>query len=77
MVEEITQVVDDGAEAHTLDGLALGAAKVRAEDDLGLAAESVLDGGKGLADAGIVADGAVLKRDVEVDADEDALVGEV
>ena len=37
-------------------------------------AERVLDGGQGLADAGVVGDDAVLQRDVEVDADEHALV---
>ena len=77
VVEQDAQVVDDGAQAHGLDGLALGAAEVRAEDDLGLVAESVLDGGEGLADAGVVGDDAVLEGDVEVDADEDALVGEI
>ena len=77
VVEEAAEVVDEGAEAHGLDGLALGAAEVRAEDDLGLVAEGVLDGGEGLADAGVVGDDAVLEGDVEVDADEDALVGEV
>ncbi len=77
VVEQDAEVVDDGAEAHGGDGLALGAAEVRAEDDLGLVAERVLDGGEGLADAGVVGDDAVLERDVEVDADEDALVGEI
>ena len=75
VVEEFTEAVDDGAEAHRGDGLALGAAEVGAEDDAGLVAEGVLDGGDGLADAGVVEDlGAVLgKGNVEVDADEDAL----
>ena len=78
VVEELAEAVDDGAKAHGVDGLALGAAEVRAEDDLGFAAERVLDGGDGFADAGVVGDGAVLgEGDVEVDADEDALVGEV
>jgi hypothetical protein len=54
VVEEVAEVIDDGAKAHGLDGLALGAAEVRGEDDLGLVAEGVLDGGKGLADAGVV-----------------------
>jgi hypothetical protein len=49
------------------------------ENDFGFAAESVLDGRKGLADASVVGDGfAVLReRDVEVDTDENALVGEI
>ena len=48
-------------------------------DDFGLAAESVLDGGDGLADARVVGDLEAVfgERHVEVDADEDALVGEV
>jgi hypothetical protein len=77
VVEQATKVSDEGAKTHGLDGLSLGAAEVGAEDDLGLVAESVLDGGKSLADAGVICDDAVLKRDVEVDTDEDALVGEV
>ena len=77
VVEEAAKVIDEGAEAHGVDGFALGAAEVRAEDDLGLVAEGVLDGGEGLADAGVVGDDAVLEGDVEVDADEDALVGEI
>jgi hypothetical protein len=77
VVEEMTEVVDDGAETHGGDGLAFGAAEMRAEDDFGVAAEGVLDGGEGLADASVVGDLAVFEGDVEVDSDEDALVGEV
>jgi len=79
VVEELAEAVDDGPEAHGGDGFALGAAEVRAEDDLGLVAEGVLDGGDGLADAGVVEDLAAVrgKGDVEVDADKDALMGEV
>ena len=77
VVEEVTKMVHDGAEAHGGDGLALGAAEVRAEDDFGVAAERVLDGGESLADAGVVGDLAIFEGDVEVDSDEDALVGEV
>ena len=77
VIEQAAKMGDEGAEAHGLDRLALGAAEVRAEDDLGLVAESVLDGGEGLADAGVVGDDAVLERNVEIDADEDALVGEI
>src|SRR5580704_3095317 len=75
VIEEGAEVIDDGAKAHGGDGLAFGAAEMGAEDDLGFAAESVLDGGEGLADAGVVCDDAVLERDVEVDANENALVG--
>ena len=73
----LAQAGDQRAQAHGLDRLALGAAEVRAEDDLGLVAQRVLDGGKGLADAGVVGDDAVLEGDVEVDADEHALVGKI
>jgi hypothetical protein len=37
-------------------GLPLGRPRCEAEDDLGFVAEGVLDGGKGLADAGVVGD---------------------
>ena len=79
LIEELAEAIDDRAEAHGSDGLALGTAEVGAEDDFGLVAEGVLDGGDGLADAGVVEDlGAVLgEGNVEVDADEDALAVEV
>jgi hypothetical protein len=77
VVEQTTKVGDEGAEAHGLDGLALGTAEMRTEDHLRFVAESVFDGGEGFADAGVVGDDAVLERDVEIDADEDALVGKV
>jgi hypothetical protein len=77
VVEQATKMGDKGSEAHGVDGLALRAAEVRAEDHLGLVAESVLDGGESFANAGVVGDDAVFEGDVEVNADEDALVGEV
>jgi hypothetical protein len=77
VVEQAAKVCDKGAKAHGRDGLALGTTEVRAEDDLGLVAESVLDGGKGFADTCVVGDDAVLERDVKIDADEHALIGEV
>jgi hypothetical protein len=77
VVEQAAEVIDKGAQAHGFNGLALGAAEVGAEDDFGLVAESILDGGEGLADAGVVGDDAVLEGNVEVDADEDSLVGQV
>ena len=77
VVEECAEAVDDGAEAHALDGLAFGTAQVRGEDDLGLVAEGVLDGGDGLADARVVGDDAVFEGNVEVDTDEDAFVFEI
>ena len=77
MVEQGAEVIDEGAKAHGGHGLALGTAEVRAENDLGLVAERVLNGGQCLANARVVGDDAVFEGNVEVDADEDALVGEV
>ena len=77
VVEELAEAVDDGAKAHGGDDFALGPAEVRGDDDAGLAAEGVLNGGNGLADAGVVENHALLgERHVEVGADEDALVGQ-
>ena len=55
--------------------LAVGPAEVRAEDDAGLALDEVADGRQHRGDARVVGDLAVRlrQRDVEVDADEDAL----
>ena len=51
---------------------------MRGKDDLRFVAQRVLDGRKGLADAGVVENGAFGgQRNVEVDADKDALVGEI
>jgi hypothetical protein len=78
VVEEHTQPRGDGLEAHGVDVLALRPPKVRGENDLGLAAERVLDSGDGLADASVVGDGAIFgERHVEVDTDEDTLAGEI
>ena len=60
-----------------LGAVALGAAEVAHEDDLGALVLEVLDGGDGGADAGVVGDDAVLQGDVEVDAHEDALARDV
>ncbi len=78
-IEEHAQSVDDGAKARTWDGLALGAAEMRGEDELGLVAEGVLDGGEGRADAVVVGDfrTVVAEGHVEVNAHEDPLVLEI
>src|SRR5260370_20101655 len=55
-------------------GLAFGPARVRGEDEGGSVTQSVLDAGKGFADARVVHDAAVVERDVEVDAHEDAMI---
>ena len=77
LFEQQAQTRHQWAQTHRLHWLALGPAEVRAQDDLGLVAKSVLQGGKGLADAGVIGDEAVLQGDVEVDADEHALVGQI
>jgi hypothetical protein len=83
VVEQLAQTIDDGTKAHGEDDFSLGAAEVRAEDDASLAAQGVFDGGDGLTDAGVVSDtGGVIgtigrERNVEVDSDEDAFIGEV
>ena len=77
VVEEGAQGIDQRAETEAIDRLAFGAAEVRGEDDFGLVAEAVLDGRDGLDDAGVVEDDAIFQRDVEVDAEEYALVGQV
>jgi hypothetical protein len=47
------------------------------EDHPGAAFDKVLDGWDRLADPGVVDDPAVLDRNVEVDADQDPLTGDV
>ena len=77
MIEELAEAIDYGAEAHALDGFALGTAEVRGENDLGFVAKRVLQRGDGFADAGIVGDDTVFERDVEINTDEDTFVGEI
>ena len=60
-----------------LGAVALGAAEVAHEDDLGALVLEVLDGRDGGAHAGVVGHDAVLQRHVEVDAHEDALARDV
>jgi len=57
--------------------LAIRAAEVRHQDHPGAAAHQVLDRRQRLADPGVVLDAAILDRDVEVDAEEHALPGDV
>ncbi len=57
--------------------LALRPAEVRGEDDRGAAIERVLNGRERRRDPRLVADRAVLDRDVEVDANERARAGQV
>ena len=77
LVEQHAQTPGHGAQTHRLHRLALGPPQVRTEDHLGLVAQRVLQRGQRLADARVVGDDAVLQRNVEVDADEHALIGKV
>jgi hypothetical protein len=77
VIEHGAEMIDERAKTHRGDGFAFGAAEMRTEDDLRLVAQGVLDGREGFADASVVGDDAVFERHVEVDADENALVGEV
>ena len=49
---------------------------MRGEDEARAVTQSVLDAGQSFADAGVVHDAAVVERDVEVDAHEDAVIVE-
>ena len=54
--------------------LALGAAQVRGEEDLGTIVHEVLEGGDGSADAGVISDvESLVQGDIEIGADENAL----
>jgi hypothetical protein len=76
--DELRQARGDGLEAHLGIGLALGAAQVRGQDELGAAAQEVGDGGQRGFDALVVADGAVvIDGDVEVHPQEDGLALDV
>ena len=79
LVEELREADGDGQHAHRLDDLAVGAAEVGDEDDDCLAVAEVGDGGEGGADAGVVEDllRFLVDGDVEVDAHEDALAGDI
>ena len=78
LVEEFAEAQGDRAQRVLWIGLALGTAEVRGQNDLGLAPEGVDDGGQRGHNAGVVGDGGAVfsERHVEVDADEDALVGQ-
>ena len=77
LVEQLAQPVDHRAQRILRIRLALGAAEVRSQNDLGLVPEGVIDGGQRGHDAGVVGDGRAVfsERHVEVDADEHPLVG--
>ncbi len=78
VIEQHAQTHGDRTKAHGVDALALGTAEVRGENDLGFAAQGVLDGGDGLANTRVVGDVALFgERHIEVDTDEYTLVREV
>ena len=67
------QALGDRPEPEAVLDLAVGPAEMAGQDDPRALAEQVADRRDRGADARIVGDLAVLERDVEVDADEDAL----
>ena len=67
----------DGFKRIGLVRPALGPPEMREENDLAALARDLLDGRRDALDAGRIGDAAVLGRNVEVDAQEDALAGEV
>jgi hypothetical protein len=71
--DELRQPGRDGAQAHLGIRLAFRAAQVRRQHDARRAGvERVLDGRQRRTNSRVVADHAVLERDVEIDAHEDA-----
>ncbi len=78
-VEQGTQTIHHGPQAHALNALALRPAEMRGQDHLCLRPQRKLDGRQRLADARVVEDlPAILrKRNVEVDADKDALAMQI
>ena len=75
--EQLRQAIGDRPQAQLRFDLALRPAEVAGEDDRRALLERVLNGRQRRLDARVVADDAVLERDVEVDADEDALALEI
>ena len=75
--EQLGQAIRDRPQAHVRVDLALGSSQVAREHDRRALSERVLDGGQRRLDARVVADDAVLQRDVEVHADENALALEI
>ena len=74
--EESGERVGDGAERHVGDALAVGPPEMRHQDHLRVLAAQVVDGRERFAQALVRFDLAVLQGNVEVDAHDDALVGD-
>ena len=77
LVKQLAEPVHHRAQRVLWIWLALGAAQVRGQNHLGLVLQRVLDGGQRGNNASVVGDGLAVfsQRHVEIDADEDALVG--
>ena len=67
----------DGGQRESGIDLTLGAAEVGHDDNLGTGVGEGLEGRQRRADTAVVGDDAVLERNVEVGADEDALAAQV
>ena len=78
-VQQFAQAVNHRAQRVLWIRLALGAAQVRGQYHLGLVLKRVNDGGQRSHDAGVVGNRRTIfgQRHVEIDADEDPLVGNV
>ena len=75
---ELGELLGNGSERERrLRAVALGAAEVAHEDDLGVVVNEVLDGGDGGLDARGIAHDAIGHRHVEVHAHEDALAVDI
>ena len=77
LAEELGEAIGDRPQAHLRIHFALRPAQMAREHDGGAVIERVLDRRQRRADPRVVADDAVLQRDVEIDADEDALALEI
>ena len=76
--QKLLQPLRHGSKAHLGHELALGAAKVGAEDDLCAAVDEILDGGQRALDTALIRDVELLiEGHVEVDAYEHAAAGDV
>ena len=73
LAELLGQALCDRCQGFALVRPVLDFAEVRAEDDFRAALDELADGRKRSDDTGLVGDLAVLQRDVEIAADQDAL----
>ena len=75
--EDLREALGDRSQPQTVLDLAVRAAEVAREDHPRAVGQEEVDRRDRGTDARIVRDLAVLQRDVEIDADEDALAGDV